>query len=145
MIAFVKSEQDDFPPKSPVLYFPSAMTPITAFWIYITADLSWQSITEGFVILTKWHVPWWPDLLLFKHSINSEGQTQIRISWAKSILHKKENLFYGMHDLMQWSSTFWILSLWNSIFSHYIFEVYSSIKIVGSDLSAVQIRWIEGL
>lgn len=33
MIAFVKSEHVDFPPKSPVLYLPSAIVAITALWI----------------------------------------------------------------------------------------------------------------
>ena len=33
MIAFVKSEHVDEPPRSPVLYLPSAIVAITAPWI----------------------------------------------------------------------------------------------------------------
>jgi len=33
MMAFVKSEQVEVPPRSPVLYLPSAMVAITALWI----------------------------------------------------------------------------------------------------------------
>jgi hypothetical protein len=39
MMALVKSEQVEVPPKSPVLYLPSAMVAITALWICTTGPV----------------------------------------------------------------------------------------------------------